>query len=137
MSPIHEPGTVPAVPAVLGFHAGEEGRFLLSRDGRPWCSVDSLLQAVVLGMRLGYDAEDRVTGALLVAVEPTSGPILCVGGLVALEREGLRDERSMESVRGALLPRLERVLAERTQAEVAALAATWEGEPADPSLDIE
>jgi hypothetical protein len=135
MSPIHEPGTFPTTTSTTDRPASA-GRYLLSRDGEPWCAVESLLQAVVLGMRLGYDAEDTVTGEILVAVDPM-GPCLCVAGIMGLEREGFLDLRVGVPVRKILLPSLEAALAQRTQARVAAMFDGSVGEPADPCLDID
>jgi hypothetical protein len=135
MFPIREPGTFPTTTTSTTDRPAA-GRYMLSRDGQPWCAVESLLQALVLGMRLGYDAEDTLTGAILVAVDEM-GPCLCVAGLVGLEREGFCDLRVGVPVRKILLPCLERALAERTQAQVAAMFDGSVGEPADPCLDIE
>lgn len=134
MSPIHEPGTFPTTTPTD--RPADAGRYMLSRDGEPWCAVDDLLQAVVLGLRLGYDAEDTLTGAILVAVDAL-GPCLCVAGIMGLEREGFCDLRVGVPVRKILLPCLEAALAERTQARVAAMFDGSAGEPDDPCLDIE
>ena len=136
MSPIAEPNTFPlvALEEAVGLAFRPSGRFVMSRDGRPYCYVASALQAVVLGLRLGYDAHDTGSGEVLVAVDE-QGPVLCVGGFRLLAAEGHHlapSERTRE-----FLARLEQALAVATRAEVARLVALWEGEPEDPSLDIE